>query len=117
MIFLADANIPRQVIERLRTDGHTVFVIAEMAPGINDETVLAIANRENALLITADKDFGELIFHESRTAIGVILLRLGSLSTSQRAVIVAAAIEQHSEALRGSFTVITPGQIRIRRGL
>lgn len=115
MIFLADANIPRQVIERLRSDGHTVFTITEMEPGISDETVLAMANRENALIITADRDFGDLIFHESRAAVGVILLRLRSISPIQRAEIVAAAIEQHQEALYGSFTVIAPGQIRIRR--
>ena len=117
MIFLADANILRQIIERLRTDDHTVTTITEMEPGISNETVLAMANRENALLITADKDFGEMIFHKSLTAIGVILLRLESISPIQRAVIVATAIEQNQEALHNSFTVITPGQIRIRRGL
>ncbi|GAA6623908.1 DUF5615 family PIN-like protein [Scytonema sp. NUACC26] len=117
MIFLADANIPRQVVDRLRSDGHTVFAIVEMNPEISDETVLAMANSENALLLTADTDFGELIFRESRSAVGVILLRLGSLSPILRGEIVAGVIEQHQEALFGSFTVITPGQIRIRRGV
>ena len=117
MIFVTDANIPRQITERLRTDGHTVIPVSDMELGLPDEVVLEIANREQAVLITADTDFGELIFRESRAAVGVILLRLGSISTAQRGAIVSAAIEQHGDGLSGSFTVISPGQVRIRRSV
>jgi hypothetical protein len=46
----------------LRQEGHQVWYVVEMEPGIADEEVLALANREGAILITADKDFGELVF-------------------------------------------------------
>ena len=57
---LADENINQQIVERLRQDGHTVWYVVEMEPGISDDVVLDLANREGALLLTGDKDFGEL---------------------------------------------------------
>lgn len=64
MNLLADESVDRQIVEQLRLDNHDVLYIAEMEVGIADEQVLAIANRENVLLLTADKDFGELVFEE-----------------------------------------------------
>ena len=62
MKFLADEGVDKQIVDRLRQDGHSVWYVAEMEPGISDDEVLTIANQENAILLTADKDFGELIF-------------------------------------------------------
>ena len=56
MNFLADEGVDFPVVQRLRSDGHEVLYVAEMAPGVSDETVLATANDRNALLLTADKD-------------------------------------------------------------
>lgn len=64
------------VIERLRQDGHDVLAVVEMEPSISDEQVLERANQMSALLLTSDKDFGELVFRLRRLAAGVILLRL-----------------------------------------
>lgn len=55
MNFLADESVDRQIVERLRQDGHLVWYVAEMEPGISDDIVLASANQEAALLLTADK--------------------------------------------------------------
>ncbi len=60
MNFVADEGLDRQIVERLRQDGHTVSYVAEMDAGISDEAVLQLANDQNALLLTSDKDFGEL---------------------------------------------------------
>mgnify|MGYP002628041632 FL=1 len=64
MYLLADEGVERQIVERLRSDGHSVAYIAEMSPGISDEVILAQANDERALLVTFDKDFGELVFRQ-----------------------------------------------------
>jgi len=66
--FVADENIEREVVERLRREGHSVWFIIEMSRGIKNGAVLAFANQQQALLITADKDFGELIFREQLIA-------------------------------------------------
>lgn len=76
MNLLADENLDRQIVERLRQDGHFVWYVAEMEPGISDDIVLNLANQEEALLLTGDKDFGELVFRLRRIALGVVLIRL-----------------------------------------
>ena len=117
MNFLADENTPRQIIERLRREGHQIISIAELTPGISDENVLEIANRDGAILITADTDFGELIFRQSRASVGVILTRLGELSPAQRAEVISSVIKTHQNELKRAFTVIAPGRVRIRRSI
>lgn len=62
MNFFADESVDRQIVERLRQDGHHVRYVAEMASGLSDDVVLAAANAEAALLLTTDKDFGEMVF-------------------------------------------------------
>ncbi len=62
MNILVDESVGQQIVARLRDDGHDVLYIAEMAPGVDDEEVLGAANEHDALLLTADKDFGELVF-------------------------------------------------------
>ncbi len=81
MNLLADEGVERQVVERLRRDGHTVLYVAEMEPGITDDQVLERANAAAAILLTADKDFGEFVFREGQLSSGgVVLVRLAGLS-------------------------------------
>ena len=114
MNLLADESVDGQIVERLRKDGHTVKYIAEMAPGIDDEAVLDLANGEGAILLTADKDFGDLSFRQRRSAQGVLLVRLAGLSQAKKAQIVTVAVSQHAAELSGAFTVVTANAIRIR---
>jgi hypothetical protein len=77
MNLLADESVDRQIVERLRQDGHEVLYVAEMEPGVPDDVLLKRANGISALLVIADKDFGELEFRDKQlTTDGVILLRL-----------------------------------------
>ncbi|MDJ0615390.1 MAG: DUF5615 family PIN-like protein [Calothrix sp. MO_192.B10] len=115
MNFLADENIDLQVVERLRQDGHFVLYVVEMEPGISDDEVLDLANQEAALLLTYDKDFGELVFRLRRISSGVVFIRLSGLSNTRKAEIISSAINEHVSELRGAFTVITPISIRIRK--
>ncbi len=62
MNILADESVDRQIIERLRQDRHRVLYVAELDPGISDQAMLSLANQDMALLLTADKDFGEMVF-------------------------------------------------------
>ena len=73
MKLLADEGVDRPIVERLRESSHQVWYVAEMEPGISDETVLDMANREEAVLLTVDKDFGELVFRQGRMTGGIIL--------------------------------------------
>ncbi|MGQ9532471.1 MAG: DUF5615 family PIN-like protein [Desulfotomaculales bacterium] len=115
MKFLADESVDRQIVARLRQAGHTVLYVAEMGPGILDEAVLYTANREEALLLTADKDFGELIYRQRRLALGIVLVRLAGVPPAEKADVVLSVIGNYGSKLPGSFTVITAKAVRIRR--
>jgi predicted nuclease of predicted toxin-antitoxin system len=77
--FLVDEGVDRQIVDRLRLDGHQVAYVAEMSAGIVDEAVLAESRNSASGLITADKDFGDLIFRNHQATAGVMLIRLFGL--------------------------------------
>ncbi|MBP1467385.1 DUF5615 family PIN-like protein [Candidatus Chloroploca sp. M-50] len=115
MNLLADEGIDKPIVDRLRQDGHMVMYIAEELPGITDEVILALANQQDAILATRDKDFGELVYRLNRVTQGVILVRLDGLHPDTKASIVSASITEHGAEMLGAFTVISRGNIRIRR--
>ena len=114
MNLLADESIDKQIVDALREKGYIVGYVAEMDPGISDDVVLDLANREGVLLLTADKDFGELVFRLRRLSSGVVLVRLAGLSPIKKSEIVVPFIMKHFNELIESFSVITPVGIRIR---
>ncbi|GBD86636.1 hypothetical protein BMS3Abin03_00557 [bacterium BMS3Abin03] len=114
MNFLADENIDRQIVETLRDQGNNVIYIPEINPGINDEKVLEIAKENKAILITSDKDFGELVFRRKLISTGVILIRLHGYSTKRKQIIISDFLSNHSSEIENSFSVITKDNIRIR---
>jgi predicted nuclease of predicted toxin-antitoxin system len=114
MNLLADESVDQPVVDRLREDGHHVLAVAEMEPSIPDDAVLTMANQQEALLLTADKDFGELVFRQRRVSAGVLLIRLAGLSPATKAMIVSAVVREHATELSQTFTVVSPGMVRIR---
>jgi len=115
MNLLADEGVDRQIVERLRQEGHHVVYIAEVEPGITDDVVLDRANKINALLITLDKDFGELTFRQGLVYGGVVLARLSGLTPDTKAKLVASILSKRGEEMVNAFSVITPGAVRIRK--
>ena len=115
MNILADESIDGPIVYRLRQDGYVVHYVAEMEPGISDDAVLDLANRESALLLTADRDFGELVYRQGRTTFGVVLVRLAGLSATHKADIISSTFQQRLDELLYAFTVISPGTVRVRR--
>lgn len=115
MRLVADESVDGPIVERLRADGHETLYIAELDPGISDEVILEQARTASCLLITSDKDFGELIFRLKQLPGGVILLRLAGVTNLRKAEIVASAMRDYGDSMIEAFTVITPGNVRIRQ--
>jgi predicted nuclease of predicted toxin-antitoxin system len=90
--------------------------VAEIDRGISDDEVLDLAGARRAILVTVDKDFGDLVFRQGRAHHGVILVRLHGLAAEEKARITASAIADHAEELPGAFAVVERDRIRIRRG-
>lgn len=114
MKLLCDEGVDQQIVQTLRDEGHDVLYVAEVAPGATDDEVFDRANRAGALLLTTDKDFGELVFRQRRISRGVLLLRLAGLSQQRKATAVASAVRRFGDELEGAFSVIDPGRVRIR---
>ena len=113
MNLVADEGIERSVVLALRAEGHVVTYMAEAAPSTPDELVLALSRSADSLLVTADKDFGELIFRQALTTAGVLLIRLHGFSPALKAQTVVRAIQQHGQEMLRAFSVISPGVVRI----
>ena len=114
MNIVADEGVDRPIVTRLREQGHDVLYIAEIAPSISDDEVLVRANEHNALLLTADKDFGELVFRLGRISTGVVLIRLAGVAPMLKADMVAGVFESHAAELMNAFSVISHRMVRIR---
>lgn len=115
MNLLADECVAGEVVARLRDDGHTVEAAGDAAPGAADDDVLARAAGSGRVLVTADKDFAELVYRLGRAHAGVVLLRLSGLTAPERAEIVSVVFRERAVELPGSFTVVEPDVVRIRR--
>jgi predicted nuclease of predicted toxin-antitoxin system len=82
--FLADENLHVGLVEWLRSGGHDVLYAAESFSGDPDEVLLESARREGRILVTDDKDFGELVFHRRLVSQGILLIRLSSPRIEER---------------------------------
>ena len=103
------------LVASLRRAGQDVLYVAEVAGGISDPDVTALAQRERRLLLTEDKDFGDLVFRHGHAVPGVVLLRIDPENAQLKKLRLAAATEQYGDALFGRYTVIEDGRFRSRR--
>lgn len=115
MKLLADEGVDKPIVDALRLSGFNVTYILEDNQGADDEFILKMALKQRRLLITQDKDFGEIVFRLRRSHYGVILIRLLGNSPIKKAEIVVKLLLQYKEELIKSFTVIQPHAIRIRQ--
>jgi predicted nuclease of predicted toxin-antitoxin system len=115
MNFLFDQSADFRLIPHLRERGHDVEAVSRnYPPGLADEDVLAIARAERRILVVADRDFGELIFHQGLVHAGVIFFRLPGAQLHTKIDHLNTVLEAHADELeRGEFLVVTPGQIRV----
>lgn len=111
---LADENIPARMIDALRAENFDVLSIQETVPGISDASVLSLAVDQARILLTFDRDYGELIFKRRfPPPISIIYFRSIPSSPSEMSGAVISLL-QESESLDGAILVITRQGIRRR---
>lgn len=112
---LVDENFPGLAVEELRLRGHDVLWIRTVDPGSSDSAVLAYAKNENRILLTFDKDFGELVFRAGLSAFsGILLFRIPPHSPQHVAETVVAVLESRDD-WAGHFSVVEETRIRMRK--
>jgi predicted nuclease of predicted toxin-antitoxin system len=110
---VADENCDFSVVIDLRSAGYDVVSIAEQMPGADDHAVIDFARSERRLLVTEDKDFGQLVFAAAKQNSGVILIRYPASARSALTTAVLKFLSDSGESLYSRFAVLEPGRVRI----
>ena len=114
MRWLIDECVDAGLAAAVSAIGHDVLYIADIAPGATDVEVINRSQREGRLLLTEDKDFGDLVFRRSEVVPGIVLLRIGLLLPILKEKRLLAAIGRFGEGLFGHYTVVEEARIRSR---
>lgn len=112
MRFLVDECTGPRVARWLRSEGHEVFSVFDQARGIPDDEILAKSLFENWILITNDKDFGEMIFRERRRHHGIIFLRLYDERAANKIEVLRQLFANYADRLLGEFITVTETKVR-----
>lgn len=111
---LADENVPGPAVHALREDGHDVVWMHEDAPGTVDPDVLSRAQQEGRVVVTFDKDFGELAFRVGAVAtVGIVLFRITANSPDDAARVAVKVFAERTD-WTGHFAVVEDDRIRLR---
>ncbi len=115
MRFLFDEGLPFRLAAFLEAQGHHVTIVGRDHPdALDDRDVLAIAVRERCILVTNDKDFGELVFRDKLPHAGVILFRFPLDATAQQKIAALEDLLATHETQLDRFLVVTPRGVRVR---
>jgi len=115
MRFLVDECTGPAVAAWLRSEQHTVFSVYEQARGLSDEAIIQKAHRENWILITNDKDFGEKVYREHYPHHGVVFLRLADERAFKKIETLRHLLATYAERLPDQFVVVSERQVRFSR--
>lgn len=113
MRLVADENCDFSVVIDLRLAGYDVVSIAEKMPGADDDAVIDFARSERRLLVTEDKDFGQLVFAAAKQNSGVVLIRYPASARSPLTAALLKFLSDSGESLYNRFAVLEPGRVRI----
>ena len=113
--FLADESCDFGVVKSLRTKGYDVIALTEITTRSIDSDVIAQAFQEKRILLTEDKDFGQLVFASHADSAGVILIRYPGNARQSLHNAIVTLIAEHGNSLQNAFVVMQPGHVRINR--
>ena len=111
---VTDECVDYAITTTLRNAGFEVYAISEQNPAIKDKDVLAIAFAQQALLITEDKDFGELVIRLQLPNNGILLVKMMEAHSQIKAVLVLQIIQQYNTTLLKAFSVLDANKFRTR---
>ena len=115
MRFIVDECTGQKVAKWLEEEGHDVYSVYDQSRGVSDEMIIELANANNRILITNDKDFGEKIFKEKYPHKGVIFLRIQDERSGNKIQILRSLFQQFSDRLSNNFVVVTEDKIRFAK--
>ena len=113
--FLVDVGVGKGIEEYLNEKGYDTKAVRDIDPGMEDEEIIRIAVSEDRMIITMDKDFGELVYHSSIEHSGVLLLRLEDATGTEKLQVVKHILNNYANRIRNCFCVFQKDKFRIRK--
>ena len=112
--FLLNVGVGQKVFEFLQAEGFDASSIIALDATMPDNDILEIANREERMVVTMDKDFGELVYRNKLAHFGVFLLRLEDATGDEKVAVIRQILEGYADLMPGKFCVYKNGRLRIR---
>jgi predicted nuclease of predicted toxin-antitoxin system len=113
---LIDVGVGYLVEEWLRDNSFDIVAVRDLDCTMPDDVILEKAVADNRLVVTMDKDFGELVFQSGKLHAGVLLLRLETETSAEKIAVISRILSSFSEEIEGHFCVYQRGRLRIRKG-
>ena len=111
-MIVADENIDQEIIQNLEDKGYSVYSIRVNSPGISDKEIISMLNIKKAILITEDKDFGELVFSYGFKEVKIIFLRYTKSGLLNITTNLEKVLSEYLPKKGNFFITITPEKIR-----
>ena len=111
--FLADESCDFAVVRALRAADHDVVAVSEQSPRAEDSDVIQMALEDERIVLTEDKDFGQLVYASGQQSAGVIFIRFPAKARTTLPSAITKLVQGVGDQLMGAFVVVRPGGIRI----
>ena len=115
--FIVDMGVSKKVEDWLSKNNYDIKAIRDIDPKMRDIDVLRLAVTEKRMVITMDKDFGELVFNSGLNHYGVLLLRLEEANSDKKVKTIQEILEKHEDKLQNNFCVYQNEKLRIRKNI
>jgi predicted nuclease of predicted toxin-antitoxin system len=112
---MIDVGVGKKVELWLREQGYDVKTVRSFDPKAEDVEILKIAESESRMVVTMDKDFGELVYRSGKAHAGVLILRLEDATGNEKVDVVKKILKEHSDKIQNRFCVFQAGRLRISR--
>ena len=115
MKFLVDVGVGRGVEDFLKESGFDVKTVRDIDPKAKDSEILQIAANERRMIVTMDKDFGDLVYRSGKRHTGILLLRLEAATGDQKVKVVEQIIRVFKKEIKNRFCVYQDDRLRIKK--
>ena len=115
LTFLVDVGVGKNVEEYLLEKSYDIKAVRSLDQRMPDQEIIRLAALEKRIVITMDKDFGELVYHSGLEHCGVLLLRLEDATGLEKQQVIAKILAQHADNIKNHFCVYQNKKFRFRK--
>lgn len=113
--FLVDVGVGKKVEEYLCQQCYNVKAVRDIDATMDDDKIIKLAQNENRIIITMDKDFGELVYNQGLSHCGILLLRIKDADSKQKVKVITIIMENHQDKLKNNFCVYQGNKFRVKQ--